>query len=487
VILAAEYLYGSAAAGKLVLRRCLAVILTVTSLAYCATALSQPSSLNRVLFDPRPLDGSPLPVPVLAVPVPAMQPQTEVRDLGLDAQTVARYLDDIAAEELDEGPFAPDLMEQFLALGEAYQQGGNHEEALAAFEKADYISRINSGLHTPQQFTIVENMIASHLARGEVDEANSRQQYLLFLNRQYYGDGSLEVVPALATLGHWNLDAFRAMLNQRNASNLTIEHTAPRGINAPSPRLLAFANLYQARLNFYDAISNLLQHQRYDDPRLIGLERMLIETEFMAASREGIMHNPDFYMDMRGAYTGTRITRSRRSNQVNFINGRNAHERIRIYQEAMRMEPLEVAKTIISLADWHLLFDRQVGALDLYREASRYMREHGMDQARIDALLSPAIPQQLPVFTPLPHSRAKFGIAPDASVDYDGHIDVSFRVSRFGNAGRIEVVDQQGPVTADMLRRLRRLLNSTPFRPRFIAGEPATKDEVTVRYYFEQL
>jgi hypothetical protein len=266
-----------------------------------------------------------------------------------------------------------------------------------------------------------------------------------------------------------------------------MEHMAPRGINAPSPRLLAFGNLFQARLNFYDAISNLLQHQQYEDPRLIDLERRLIETEFMTASREGIMHNPDFYMDMRGVYTGTRITRSRRSNQINFVNGRNAHERIRIYQEAMRTDPLEVGKTIVSMADWHLLFDRQVGALELYREARRYMLEHGVEQASIDALLSPGIPQQLPSFTPLPHSREKFGIAPDATVDYDGHIDVSFRVSRFGNAGRIEVVDQEGPVTADMLRRLRRLLNSTPFRPRFVAGEPATSDDVTVRYYFQQL
>jgi hypothetical protein len=38
-----------------------------------------------------------------------------------------------------------------------------------------------------------------------------------------------------------------------------------------------------------------------------------------------------------------------------------------------------------------------------------------------------------------------------------------------------------------MESRLRRLVRSSPFRPRFIDGEPAVRDRVTLRYYYAQM
>jgi hypothetical protein len=42
-------------------------------------------------------------------------------------------------------------------------------------------------------------------------------------------------------------------------------------------------------------------------------------------------------------------------------------------------------------------------------------------------------------------------------------------------------------VSDDVERRLRRLLHSSPFRPRFVAGEIARSDEITLRYYVAQM
>jgi outer membrane biosynthesis protein TonB len=101
--------------------------------------------------------------------------------------------------------------------------------------------------------------------------------------------------------------------------------------------------------------------------------------------------------------------------------------------------------------------------------------------------LSPVVPQQLPTFTPVPHSRARFGLAADAEVPWDGYVDVSFRVSRFGHASDIDVLGSTGPLTEDIEKRLRRLVRGYPFRPRFIDGAPSTRDQVSIRYYFAVL
>ncbi len=467
-----------------------ALLLIVASALAATTANAQPAAINRILFDPQPLSGAPVVVPAPRAPA---SPATMLTDSGPGAefpvaQGIDSYLQSIAATELDGGPFAPELLEQYFALGDIYQQRGDHEEALAAYDKADYISRITLGLYSPEQFAIVEGMIESHLARGEVAEAQDKQQYLLFLNREYYGDSSLQVVPALETLGDWNLDAFRAMLNQANPSNLIMQLRGSSGINADNPRMLAFSNLQQARMNYRQAIANMLGHQQFGDPRLIELEQKMVETEFLSASRDGIMDSPEFYIDQRRAYTGSRISRTDRGSSGHFINGRNAYRRIRLYQENLyEVDPLAVAQTIIDLGDWNLLFQRQVSALNHYREARRYMTEHGVPEAAINDLLSPPVPRQLPVFTPLPHSRAKFGLTPDADIAWDGHIDVHFHISRFGNVSGIEVLERTEGVTDDIERRLRRLLHSSPFRPRFVAGDVGRGDEVTVRYYFAQI
>jgi hypothetical protein len=66
-------------------------------------------------------------------------------------------------------------------------------------------------------------------------------------------------------------------------------------------------------------------------------------------------------------------------------------------------------------------------------------------------------------------------------------VDVSLRISRFGQITGFEVLDSSGELTDAMTDRLRRLLRSTPFRPRFVDGAPAVRDTVSLRYYFAQL
>lgn len=413
-----------------------------------------------------------------------LQPGTDPR---LAAADIERYLGAIADEELDNGPFAPELLQQLLALGETWQQQGDHEEALEAFARAEHISRINNGLFAPEHIVIVENMIESHIATGDLREANTKQQYLLFLQQQYYGGDSMEVVPALAATGDWNMDAFNTVLNRPSPFKLNINvipvSFGGRNVN---PRVLAFGNLYAAQGLYYQAILNMVQHGEFGNPLLLDMERKLIETIFLGANRQGILEDPDFYMDSRASRTGSRIARKAlNGDSLSFINGRNAWMRMRIYLEnAPAADPLDVAGAIIGLGDWNMLFNRRLTALNHYREAWHYLQQQQLPAAAVENVLTPEIPMQLPLFTPLPHSRTQLGVDPATAVEYSGHIDVRFRISRFGNVRNLEILGKSANVTSPVERRLKRLLHSSPFRPRLNEGLPADNDTVALRYYF---
>jgi tetratricopeptide (TPR) repeat protein len=462
--------------------RCVLAAALLTASA--AAPAQSPSALNNILFDPQPLVAVPRTVAqgsgaILSSDAPAIpSPLTDAPSTSVDD-----YLQSIAATELADGPFARGLLEQYLALGESYQQSDDHEAALAAFEKADYISRINNGLYSPDQFVIVENMIESYLARDEISEAASKERYLLSLQEQQYGLDSLSLVPALADVADWNFDLFNRQVTESNSV-----FSIGNGQETVSPRMMAFGSLMQAQTDYWRAINIMLSNGQYSDPQLRELERKLIETSFLTSNRDGLLRNPDFYLSQRSAYTGTRIRRSKRPNSPYFYTGRSAYERLMAYNVmSPGADAVTVAQTLIALGDWNLLFDRQGTAIKTYRRAHAFMVDNHVPQETIDRLLSPAVPQQLPVFTPLPHSRGKFGIAPDAEVPWDGYVDVSFRIMRFGQIRDFEVLDRKGPLTADMETRLRRLIRSSPFRPRFVDGEPALRDRVTVRYYYAQM
>ncbi len=427
-----------------------------------------------------------------SVPTPASESASQVvpylfpgADKAAAEASIDLYLKNITATEADEGPFAPALLEQYLSLGKAYQQKVQHEEAIEVLEKAEYISRINSGLFAADQFVIIENLIASYLATGEQQKAAEKHHYLLFLNQQNFGEDSLQAVPVLQKLGDWQMASFSSNINADVPFTLSFSSGGSRS-RQPTPRELAFSNLYLAQNTYFQAIQNLVRNNQLNNPALQELELKLIEAVFFAANRQGMLSNPDFYMDPRLQSTGSRIVRRNLGgNTVGFINGRNAYMRLRIYEEhRLLLDPVAVAQAIIGLGDWHLLFNRRTSAIRHYEEADAYLRNHNVSEDVITEMLHPELPQQLPAFTPLPHSRGKYALADDAPLKFSGYVDVSFDLTRFGNVRNLDISSTSADFPRTTERRLARLLRTTPFRPRLQEGKVVTSDNIKVRYYY---
>jgi hypothetical protein len=133
------------------------------------------------------------------------------------------------------------------------------------------------------------------------------------------------------------------------------------------------------------------------------------------------------------------------------------------------------------LADWHLLstpadrrhFEKSTDtALEIYARAYGELQR---DEKARAAMFAPEVPITLPTYERNPFASATAGTS-------TRHIDVSFDVTKYGRAERIEILASSKDATRGEERDLMRLIESTSFRPRFVAGELADAAPVVVRY-----
>src|SRR5690606_27822938 len=142
-------------------------------------------------------------------------------------------------------------------------------------------------------------------------------------------------------------------------------------------------------------------HRRIVPAQLIPLEMKLVEAVFLGANRRGILEDSVFYLDRPGARSGMRVrVNELRRNTLNYQNGHNAFQRMRIYQ---RLDPATDATAralpLVGAADWDLLFQHDRTALRQYREAAAQLQEQGGPEA-VATVLNPVVPVQLPEFAP---------------------------------------------------------------------------------------
>ena len=242
---------------------------------------------------------------------------------------IEQYEEQLAAIEGDAGPFATDLYETLLDLGNQYQQLNDHESAIEVFERAEYVSRINHGLFHPEQVASIEGLIESYMAIGDIRNANAKQRYLIYLSEQYFGENNLNAIPSIISLAEQNMTNYERVLNMPVQPSISFSSSG--SARQPTPRQIAFGSLYQAQQNYVRAISTLMENRDFFDPTLLELEHRYLETLFLQAYRAAIIKEPDYYMSEKAYRTGSRIRSNNRRNSVSYLRGVYAFERMLIY------------------------------------------------------------------------------------------------------------------------------------------------------------
>lgn len=485
--------------------------LATLPLLLCATLLqAQPDlRVSQLLFDPRPIPQEDTDAATAFADIealPELSTGTEARDTGVSAErrreiddSLAQYLARIGDKEASEGPYTNQLTEDLLAVGRLQQELDAHEEAVDFLTRARNISRLNHGIDTVEQVPILNALVESHMALGNLQEADAVQDGLLDLQVGTYGVDSPEAAAALHQMGDWNLRAFLERSNiALNIQRMNVTDfmyggnftSTDRGANLGyvqegNPTTTPLYKLALAQGNFLNAINILVGKQDFTNPALLDLERKLLTTMFLRTHQENIVYAPDFYLNRKTQATGTRLDTSgiNLRNSEDYPVGKTSLERRMAYLAANEARtPEQVASTMLEQADWELLFERTRNAEQQYAASYQFFEANPQMLDSIRTLVYPDVPVVLPTFLPAPNSREKLGIGPDEEVQYFGYFDVSFALTKNGKARSVKVQGRGGQVTKNMEMRLNDYLKNLVFRPRFRDGKLDT-GTLRLRYY----
>ncbi len=354
---------------------------------------------------------------------------------GADVDTVTTpMLDSIAQEETQNGPFSRNLIDLLTSLGLAYQEHDRHELALAMFDRALFVKRFNDGLFSLDQAALVERLIDSEIAIGQVTSAATLQERLVELARRNPAD------PRAASIfrdaAERQVGQYERYLRGEIPPELTINGTGPQG--------RAAASVSQARRHYNAAIFALVRNLPEHQTELAELEEGLTRTYFLEASTR------------RRAYQGP--------GDPLYGLGLVSYVRRVEYTRAGSPSAVDYARALVELADWSLLFSRNGTAVKRYAEAHALLVANGVPAASIELLFPADTPVSLPTFAPTPFEGA-------VGAGSTGYVDVDFEVGKYGQPRDVTIVAMTGDAAAFASKDLAVAIHRGRFRPSPLADE----------------
>jgi hypothetical protein len=455
-------------------------------LAACLIAVGVPAShaqqvvsLRYLLFDPVLIqietpeeEGEPYQVTELtalpageAVDLRSWLANLSVPFDGQDQATLESQLDyfkeAIALLELQEGTFSPRLSQELQAQGDILVQAGDINGALAAFDRAAHIIRVNSGLFSLEQIPVIESTIEAHLTRGDLIAANEQQEYLYYLQRKAYGEGNPDqLLQALNSFAEWNLYAF-------NANYYEISRIAFRA-----------QSLLKAQMLYMQIVDILTHGFGKSDPRLPDAEKALAITSYLYLTN----FDPavDYAPEQR-PYDSSMMPKNTLGSRL----GNDALERrIEYLQSLENTDPEALISARLDLADWQLFSRKRSNSLDLITEAYAEAGKLNLPRERVEEIFYPPLPALVPAFTHPRYSRAALKVPENIALEYMGYVDIHYTLNKYGQIRTADVLGTSAGTPQEITERLLRNLRRSQFRPRLRDGEFIDSDQLSVRYYY---
>lgn len=387
---------------------------------------------------------------------------------------IAQYREQIGQVEKAGGHYAPELYQPLTALAAQHEKLGDLELALAEYERAEYIDRINHGLYSEAQIALTEDVIRILGKLNRSEAVGDRLNNYVYMHEKLFGQDSLQIVAALDMQAEWQFQAFRRTVADYPASGASLINPLTGIVLEDSPHGI----LQKTQHTWLRAIRLLVENHAYSNPLLPLLEDKLLTTYYAHANLGRMIygtHGPDSIADSSLArYEGGT---SAEIEMMNFTNGVNVFKRKLHYLEAAgQFSAADYGDTLVELGDWYLLFGHRRDALATYQRAYDLMLD---SDATVEERFNPAVPLALtgatwPAATnPLP-----------GNTRMDGYIDLAFTLTRYGRANKIRVLDTSDNTDKDVSNQLIREVHATQFRPLAGDGEAGSKQELALRYYY---
>jgi hypothetical protein len=395
------------------------------------------------------------------------------------AAAVAAQLDAIEAEQARNGERSPELIAQLASLAATYEKLGVPASAAAALEHAIELARINFGLYSLDQVEVVESLVATRQGSGDYGGAAEKRRYL----RELVGRNSADprVVGILTEIAEQEMANARRLVGVPAPAQIGITSGGGDALWI-APSTPSLAALHAAQSDYIAAIRAAVRTHTGNVADVFALQDALSDTVYFELAHPEILGPgharsawyaggaPPWYPTL--GFTGGRILRHKALDSMSF-----------------RRSAVDVAKDLLALADWYLVFGSYEGAtggpqnksygpaLDTYRMARDLLVKSNVARETVDELVSPEVPPAVPV---LPESIG--GSVHDRVLR--GYIDASVEITRFGDVKRVEVIGRSAAATKDIEEELRHYVAARTFRPRFVNGELPRSDRFDARFYF---
>jgi len=259
------------------------------------------------------------------------------------------YLDAIDRLEEDYGPYATELSDLYMGLGEVFMKEGEFEDARDAYHRGVMVVRVNSGPNSPEQTNLLYLIANIETLLDEPKQADKIIENIRFVNEQYYGEHHPELFPVYERVYDWYATArpldvdesdYRDYLQVIDISQDMVDiHVFSNGLTL-AEAAISYRRLAEAH---FEAMRFAMAEDDWIDPRII------------VSSDVPYRVTPGFDdLSMREHYK----------------EGRDA---FRQYLELVKTDPaktpLDYAEALADLADWSLHFEKYRAARTLYEQA----------------------------------------------------------------------------------------------------------------------
>lgn len=367
-------------------------------------------------------------------------------------------IDDMVAlvdeTEAEYGAISAKLVTPLSGLAAAYLEKNRTKEAIATLRRGIHVSRMEDGLHTPHQIGLVQQLIATHLKRGEFIDADAQQRYLYRLKTRGQDPRGDEFRAATLHYGNWVRSVYLADYEKERF-----------------PRLVEMQDIYA------DTLERIEELEGEDSPELLPYLRGLADVSYLLTVYPGERRQAD-----RMTTANDSFWRFQRMNDetINFA-FRQGLKSLKRQEEILRRSnasAIEVANARLAIADWYQWNERYADALPVYKEVWEFMSTE--DQGEDWQATSLLHPLELP-------KETVFNLGP-VPIDHmnTGEVSLRFDVSRHGKARNIEVLTPRSRETVGLVSQAYQRLKNVRFRPRVLNGEVVATENIertyTIRY-----
>ena len=366
---------------------------------------------------------------------------------------VAEQIEEIQSSQ---GVNSPDLIHPLTNLGLILREQGDPDLAVAAFERARHLVRVNYGLSSFEEAPLLRQLIQIDEGKGNAEAAWNLEHELLALIRRYPGPRAAPMLREIA-------DKRADVLTRYSAGEyppqivLGCYYAEPGRDGNKSCRS---GSSYRVKASLLDEARSYY----------VGTIEMVLLSEGQSAAEL-----PDLYLALlRAIYAAFPDGVNTQHEGGGIL--RHLHSRA-----VKNSEPLPVQMdALVQVVDWPFLFaggrEKNEAAFEAYETLYGQLKRQALGQPAIDEIFSPSMPVVLPAFLPNP-------LASIETAGSSGYIDVAFDITKYGKGKAIEVLDTTTNTTDVARMRLIDLIKNSRFRPRVVDGAFEDPSRVVVRYY----